>query len=120
MTKIFVGNLSFHTSDDQLRQLFEQHGTVHSASVVTDKFTGNPRGFGFVEMDDDAAQRAISAVNGQPVDGRNLTVNVARPREERGGGGGGRFGGGGGGGRGGREGGGGGRGGRGGGGYGRG
>lgn len=116
MTKIFVGNLSFHTSDDQLRQLFEQYGTVHSASVVTDKFTGNPRGFGFVEMDDDAAQRAISAVNGQPVDGRNLTVNVARPREERGGGGGGRFGGGGGG-RGGREGGGG-RGGRGG--YGRG
>lgn len=115
MTKIFVGNLSFHTSDDQLRQLFEQHGTVHSASVVTDKFTGNPRGFGFVEMDDDAAQRAISAVNGQAVDGRNLTVNVARPREERGGGGGGRFGGGGGG-RGGREGGGG----RGRGGYGRG
>lgn len=97
MTKIFVGNLSFHTSDDQLRQLFEQHGTVHSAAVVMDKFTGNPRGFGFVEMDDDAAQRAISAVNGQNVDGRNLTVNVARPREERGP----RFGGG----RGGREGG---------------
>ncbi|MBV8205343.1 MAG: RNA-binding protein [Acidobacteria bacterium] len=94
MTKIFVGNLSFHTSDDQLRQLFEQYGTVHSAAVVMDKFTGNPRGFGFVEMDDDAAQRAISGVNGQSVDGRNLTVNVARPREERpqrfGGGGGGR------------------------------
>lgn len=83
MTKIFVGNLSFHTTDDQLRQLFEQHGTVHSASVVMDKFTGNPRGFGFVEMDDDTAQRAISAINGQNVDGRNLTVNVARPREER-------------------------------------
>lgn len=120
MTKIFVGNLSFHTSDDQLRQLFEQYGTVHSASVVTDKFTGNPRGFGFVEMDDDAAQRAISATNGQSIEGRNLTVNVARPREERAP----RFGGGGGGGgRGGREGGGG-RGGRGGygggGGYGRG
>ena len=118
MTKIFVGNLSFHTTDDQLQQMFAQYGTVHSASVVTDRFTGNPRGFGFVEMDDDAAQQAISALNGQTMDGRALTVNVARPREERGGGGGGgRFGGGGGGGRreGGGGGGGGGRGGRGGG-----
>lgn len=97
MTKIFVGNLSFRTTDDQLQQMFAQYGTVHSASVVTDRFTGNPRGFGFVEMDDEPAQQAITALNGQTIDGRALTVNVARPREERGGGGGrGGFGGGGG------------------------
>ncbi len=119
--KLYVGNLSFKTTNDSLRQLFEQHGSVRSAEVVTDRMTGRSRGFGFVEMDDSGqAQAAIAALNGKNIDGRDLTVNEARPREERsfggGGGGGGRggFGGGGGGGRGGFGGGGGGRGGRGG------
>ncbi len=103
--KLYVGNLSFNTSEDQLRALFEQHGAVTSATLVTDRDTGRPRGFGFVEMSDDAqARAAIAALNGQNVDGRDLTVNEARPRENRGGGGGGGF-------RGGRGGGGGGRGG---------
>lgn len=116
--KLYVGNLSFKTTNDSLRQLFEQHGSVRSAEVVMDRMTGRSRGFGFVEMDDSGqAQAAIAALNGKNIDGRDLTVNEARPREERsfgGGGGGGRgYGGGGGGGRGG-YGGGGGRGGRGG------
>lgn len=117
--KLYVGNLSFQTSESQLRELFEAHGQVTSASLVMDRETGRPRGFGFVEFaNDDEARAAIEAMNGKNVDGRDLTVNEARPRE--GGGGGGRgFGGGGGGGRGGRGGyggggGGGGRGGRGG------
>ena|SRR5688572_22793679 len=118
--KLYVGNLSFSTSEDELRQLFEQYGQVASATLVMDRDTGRPRGFGFVEMNDDGeAKAAIAALNGQNVGGRDLTVNEARPREDRGGGGGGRgFGGGGGGGRGGYGGGGGGggRGGRGGGG----
>lgn len=114
--KLYVGNLSFKTTNDSLRQLFEQHGSVRSAEVVMDRMTGRSRGFGFVEMDDSGqAQAAIAALNGKNIDGRDLTVNEARPREERsfGGGGGGRGYGGGGGGRGG-YGGGGGRGGRGG------
>jgi cold-inducible RNA-binding protein len=119
--KLYVGNLSFSTSEDELRQLFEQYGQVASATLVMDRDTGRPRGFGFVEMNDDGeAKAAITALNGQNVGGRDLTVNEARPREDRGGGGGGRGfgGGGGGGGRGGYGGGGGGggRGGRGGGG----
>ncbi len=118
--KLYVGNLSFSTSEDELRSLFEQYGQVASATLVMDRDTGRPRGFGFVEMNDDGeAKAAIAALNGQNVGGRDLTVNEARPREDRGGGGGGRgFGGGGGGGRGGYGGGGGGggRGGRGGGG----
>ncbi|MBI1945142.1 MAG: RNA-binding protein [Deltaproteobacteria bacterium] len=97
--KLYVGNLSFNTTDDQLVQLFTEHGTVTSASIVTDRETGRSRGFGFVEMSSDAAAKAaISALDGQMVEGRNLTVNLAKPREDRGG----RGGGGGGGGRGGR------------------
>lgn len=110
--KLYVGNLSFSTSESQLRELFEQHGEVTSASLVMDRDTGRPRGFGFVEFADDAqARAAIEALNGQNVDGRDLTVNEAKPRESRGGGGGGRGGYGGGGGRGGYGGGGGNRGG---------
>lgn len=107
--KIYVGNLSFNTSESELRQLFEAHGAVTSASLVMDRETGRPRGFGFVEMsDDDQARAAMNALNGTNVGGRDLTVNEAKPRE---GGGGGRGGfGGGGGGRGGFGGGGGGRG----------
>jgi RNA recognition motif-containing protein len=88
--KLYVGNLSFKTTDDQLAQLFSAHGTVGRASVVTDRDTGRSRGFGFVEMGTaDEATAAINALNGQMVDGRTLQVNVARPREDRGGGGGG-------------------------------
>lgn len=107
--KIYVGNLSFNTSESELRQLFEAHGAVTSVSLVMDRETGRPRGFGFVEMsDDDQARAAMNALNGTNVGGRDLTVNEAKPREGAGGGRGG-FGGGGGG-RGGFGGGGGGRG----------
>src|SRR5918996_3965414 len=117
--KLYVGNLSFQTSSEELQQLFSQAGTVESASVVEDRDTGRSRGFGFVEMaSKEEGEKAIQQFNGADLNGRNLTVNEARPREDRGGGGGG--GGYGGGGRGGRGGGygggGGGRGGRGGGG----
>src|SRR6266550_1046744 len=122
--KLYVGNLSFQTSSEDLQQLFAQAGTVESASVVEDRDTGRSRGFGFVEMaSKEDGEKAIQQFNGTDLNGRNLTVNEARPREDRGnrGGGGGRggFGGGrgGGGGYGNRGGGGGGRGG-GGGGYG--
>ncbi len=111
-TKLYVGNLSYGMTDQSLEQLFLEHGEVRSAQVVTDRDTGRSKGFGFVEMSDSrAAQVAITALNGQEVDGRALTVNEARPREERsggGGGGGGRRSGGGGGGGGGYGGGGGG------------
>lgn len=116
--RLYVGNLPFSTTDDELRSIFEEHGSVTSANIVTDRETGRSRGFGFVEMSDDGqAKSAIEALNGTPIAGRDLTVNEARPREQRGGGGGGRggFGGGGGGGRGGYGGGGGGYGGGGGG-----
>ena len=114
--KLYVGNLSFQTSSEDLQQLFSQAGTVESASVVEDRETGRSRGFGFVEMATaEEGQAAITQFNGKEVNGRALTVNEARPREDRGGGGrggggGGRggFGGGGGGGRGGYGGGGGG------------
>ena len=115
--KLYVGNLSFNTSESQLRDLFAAHGEVTSAALVMDRETGRPRGFGFVEFaNDDEARAAIEALNGTNFDGRDLTVNEARPREAGGGGRGGRggFGGGGGGGRGGYGGGGGGGGGRGG------
>jgi cold-inducible RNA-binding protein len=93
--KIFVGNLSFSATDDSVRSLFETHGTVDSVSIMTDRETGRSRGFGFVEMSDpQAAQKAIAALNGREVGGRDLTVNEARPKVERsfggGGGGGGR------------------------------
>jgi RNA recognition motif-containing protein len=112
--RIYVGNLTFGTNNSDLEQLFAQHGTVVSAQVLMDRDTGRSKGFGFVEMGtDQEAQAAIQALNGKEHDGRALTVNEARPREERGGGGGGRGGyGGGGGGRGGYGGGGGGGGGR--------
>ena len=101
--KLYVGNLSFNTSEQQLRELFEPYGVV-SASLVMDRETGRPRGFGFVEVSDtQQGNAAISAVNGKNFDGRDLTVNEAKPREARsggGGGGGGRSFGGGGGGRG--------------------
>jgi RNA recognition motif-containing protein len=114
---IYVGNLTWDTTADDLLALFQEYGAVARAQVITDRETGRSRGFGFVEMDNDAeAQKSIDDLNGKPFRGRPLTVNEARPREERGGGGGG-YGGGGGGGRGGR-GGGGGYGGGGGGGYG--
>jgi RNA recognition motif-containing protein len=101
---IYVGNLAWETTADDLLALFQEHGAVTRAQVITDRDTGRSRGFGFVEMDNDAeAQKAIDALNGFDYKGRALTVNEARPREERSGGGGGRgsFGGGGGGGRGG-------------------
>jgi len=104
--KLYVGNLSFNTTEDRLRELFEEHGQVSSATLVMDRDTGRPRGFGFVEFNnDDEARAAINALNGKNSDGRDLTVNEAKPRENRGGGGGGgggRGGYGGGGGRGGR------------------
>jgi cold-inducible RNA-binding protein len=110
--KLYVGNLSFNTSEQQLRELFEPYG-VTSASLVMDRETGRPRGFGFVEVSDSAqGNAAIAAINGKNFDGRDLTVNEAKPREPRSGGFGG--GGGGGGGRGRSGGGGGGGGGRGG------
>jgi RNA recognition motif-containing protein len=88
--KLYVGNLSFKTSEDTLRSIFEAHGEVSSAQLVMDRETGRPRGFGFVEMPDDTqARAAIEGLNGKNVDGRDLTVNEARPREDRGGGGGG-------------------------------
>ena len=114
--KLYVGNLTYGVSDSILEQLFSQFGTVQSAQVIQDRATGRSKGFGFVEMDTEAqAQAAIEGLHDQEHDGRRLTVNEAKPREDRGGGGGG-YGGGGGGGRGGRGGGGGGYGGGGGGG----
>lgn len=98
-TKLYVGNLAFGTSEGDLRRLFEGQGSVTSCSLIMDKFTGKSRGFAFVEMASPAdAQKAISALNGQEFDGRALTVNEARPREDRPRGGGGGYGGGGGGG----------------------
>src|SRR6185436_10072528 len=106
--KLYVGNLSYDVDSSQLEQLFSAHGTVESAQVISDRDTGRSKGFGFVEMASDSeAQAAIAAMNGQEHDGRALTVNEARPKENRAGGGGG-----GGGGRGGYGGGGGGGGGR--------
>ncbi|WP_010583389.1 RNA recognition motif domain-containing protein [Schlesneria paludicola] len=89
-TKLYVGNLSYNATNQTLEQMFAQHGEVRSAQIVTDRDTGRSKGFGFVEMGDSrSAEAAISALNGQEVDGRALTVNEARPREDRGGGGGG-------------------------------
>jgi len=100
--KLFVGNLSFNTTENDLQDAFAAHGTVVETNLMMDRESGRPRGFGFVTMSSaDEAQKAIDALNGKEIDGRALTVNIARPREERpGGGGGGRreFGGGGGGG----------------------
>jgi cold-inducible RNA-binding protein len=82
--KLYVGNLSYGTTDSDLQNLFGPHGTVQSAQVIMDRDSGRSKGFGFVEMDSgEQAQAAIAALNGQEVDGRALTVNEARPREER-------------------------------------
>ena len=87
--KLYVGNLSFQTSSEELQQLFSQAGTVESASVVEDRDTGRSRGFGFVEMaTKEEGESAIAQFNGKEVNGRALNVNEARPRENRGGGGG--------------------------------
>jgi RNA recognition motif-containing protein len=95
-TKLFVGNLSFNTTENDLQDAFSAHGVVVEANLMVDRVSGRPRGFGFITMSTpEEAQKAIEAMNGAPLDGRNLTVNLARPREERpagggGGGGGGR------------------------------
>ncbi len=105
-TRLYVGGLSYNTTEDQLRAYFAQAGTVTSAQVITDRDTGRSRGFGFVEMDDEEARRAIEELDGSDIGGRKLTVNQAQPRQDRGprperrggpggGGGGGRGGGGG-------------------------
>ena len=85
MKNIFVGNLSFGTSEEAVRSLFEAHGTVDRVNIVRDRDTGQPRGFGFVEMtNDNEGQNAIAALNGRDLDGRTLNVNEARPKTERG------------------------------------
>ncbi len=96
MKNLFVGNMSFSTTEGDLRSIFEPFGEITRVSVVTDRDTGRARGFAFVEMNnDDEAAKAIAALNGKEVDGRALNVNEARPKTERGGGGRGGFGGGG-------------------------
>ena len=88
--KLFVGNISFNTTENDLQDAFAAHGTVVEANLMVDRMSGRPRGFGFVTMStEEEAQKAIEAMNGASLDGRNLTVNIARPREEGGGGGGG-------------------------------
>ena len=95
--KIFVGNLSFHTTENDIRSAFEKFGTVESVAIITDRDTGRSKGFGFVEMNDEDATKAIAALSGSEVDGRALTVNEATPMGKRDFGGGGSRGGGGGG-----------------------
>ena len=88
-TKIFVGNLSFNTTENDLQDAFAAHGTVIEANLMTDRETGRPRGFAFITMGSpEEAKKAIEALNGAQLDGRSLTVNEARPKEERSGGGG--------------------------------
>jgi cold-inducible RNA-binding protein len=94
--KLFVGNLSFNITENTLQDTFAAHGTVVEANLMMDRMSGRPRGFGFVTMSTpEEAQAAIGALNGKSIDGRALTVNLAKPREERTGGGGGGYGGGG-------------------------
>src|SRR5881394_1981106 len=89
-TKLFVGNLSFNTTENDLQDAFAAHGTVVEANLMVDRVSGRPRGFAFITMSSpEEAQKAIEALNGANLDGRNLTVNEARPREERSGGSGG-------------------------------
>jgi cold-inducible RNA-binding protein len=91
MTNLYVGNLSFHTTEDQLMSIFQEFGAVERVNVVTDRMTGQPRGFAFVEMTNrNEAENAISSLDGRELDGRNLSVNEARPKTDgpRGGGGG--------------------------------
>jgi RNA recognition motif-containing protein len=85
MKKIYVGNLPYSATETEIEKVFSEHGTVESVAVITDRETGRPRGFGFVEMaDDSAADAAIQALNGTAMDGRNLKVNEARPRRDSG------------------------------------
>lgn len=89
MKNIFVGNLNFNTSEEELRQMFEVHGQVDRVSIMTDRDTGRSRGFGFVEMaNSEEGDKAIAALNGSQIGGRTLNVNEARPKPERSGGGG--------------------------------
>jgi RNA recognition motif-containing protein len=81
--RIYVGNLSFQTTENDLTSLFEQTGEVESVSIITDRDTGRSKGFAFVEMDTESAEKAIAQFNGTELNGRSLTVNEARPREER-------------------------------------
>ena len=84
MKNIYVGNLSFNATEDQVRSMFEQYGPVERVSIITDRDTGQPRGFAFVEMpDDESAGKAMEALNGSNLGGRNLTVNEARPKADR-------------------------------------
>ena len=94
MKKLYVGNLPFSATEDEINELFSKHGNVHSVALINDRDTGRPRGFGFVEMDDDAAQTAIAALDGYTMAGRDLRVNEAQERPPRRGGGGGGGGGG--------------------------
>jgi len=88
--KLFVGNLSFNTTENDLQDAFAAFGTVTEANLMVDRMTSRPRGFGFVTMSsDEEARKAVEGMNGKELDGRSLTVNIARPREERSGGGGG-------------------------------
>jgi RNA recognition motif-containing protein len=95
-TRLYIGNLSYNTTEEQLQDIFAQYGTVTEVDLIMDKFSGRPRGFGFVTMESkESADAAVEAMNGKNVDGRDLTVNEAKPRDERpasrgGGGGGGR------------------------------
>ncbi|MGE3855920.1 MAG: RNA recognition motif domain-containing protein [Dehalococcoidia bacterium] len=93
--RIYVGNLSFNATEAEVTELFSQFGEVVSCALPVDRETGRPRGFGFVEMDNDAAKQAIQSLDGKDFGGRSLRVNEAQPRESRGGGGGGGYGGGG-------------------------
>lgn len=84
MTKLYVGNLPYSYNDDSLKELFASYGEVLSSVIITDRATNRSKGFGFVELEDDAqATKAIEEINGKEIDGRNVVVNVARPREER-------------------------------------
>jgi RNA recognition motif-containing protein len=81
--RIYVGNLPYRTTEDEVREIFAEHGSVLSVNLINDRETGQPRGFGFVEMDDNGADAAIEALNNSPMGGRTLKVNEARPRENR-------------------------------------
>jgi len=87
--RIYVGNLPFSATEQEVRDMFEAHGPVESVDIISDRETGRPRGFGFVQMEDASAGDAIAALDGTDMGGRSLRVNEARPRRERGGGGGG-------------------------------
>ena len=89
MKKLYVGNLPFRATESEIRELFEAHGAVHSVTLITDRDTGRPRGFGFVEIDEEAAESAVSALDGTDFGGRSVRVNLARERgDSRGGSGG--------------------------------